>query len=80
MEPKIGLDDVENKRISPVSGLELRPLGHPTRSQSLYRLLFILFPTVLGAGVAKKYRLDGRSSIRGKVEKFFNSPQRQDRL
>jgi hypothetical protein len=34
------LDDVENRKISPLKGLELRPLCRPARSQSLYRLRY----------------------------------------
>jgi hypothetical protein len=36
--PRTGLDDVEKRRFLPPPGLELRPLGRPARSQSLYRL------------------------------------------
>jgi hypothetical protein len=35
--PRTGLDDVKRKILS-LPGLELRPLGRPARSQSLYRL------------------------------------------
>jgi hypothetical protein len=38
--PRAGLDDVENRKLLILPGLELRPLGRPTRSQSLYRLRF----------------------------------------
>jgi hypothetical protein len=38
--PKTGLDDVERKKILPLSVLELRPLGRPARTQSLYRLRY----------------------------------------
>jgi hypothetical protein len=34
------LDDVEKRKIPTLSGLELRPLGCPARSQSLYRLSY----------------------------------------
>jgi hypothetical protein len=37
---RTGLDDVERRKILPLSGLELLPLGHPACSQSLYRLLY----------------------------------------
>jgi hypothetical protein len=37
--PRAGLDDVEKKKFLTLPGLELRPLGRPTRSQSLSRLL-----------------------------------------
>jgi hypothetical protein len=36
--PRAGLDDVEKRKFLYLPGLELRPLGRPLRSQSLYRL------------------------------------------
>jgi hypothetical protein len=36
----IGLDYVEKRKISPLPGLELQPVGRPARSQSLYRLRY----------------------------------------
>jgi hypothetical protein len=38
--PRTGLDDVEKRKISPLPGLEIRPLGSPAHSQSLYRLRY----------------------------------------
>jgi hypothetical protein len=38
--PRAGLDDMENRKFLPTQGLELRPLGRPARSQSLYRLRY----------------------------------------
>jgi hypothetical protein len=38
MGPRTGLDDVERRNILPLPGLELRPLGRPACSQSLYQL------------------------------------------
>jgi hypothetical protein len=38
--PRAGLDDMEKGKYLPLPGLELRPLGHPARSQSLYRLRY----------------------------------------
>jgi hypothetical protein len=38
--PRAGLDDVEKRKFLTLSGLELRPFGRPTRSQSLYRLRY----------------------------------------
>jgi hypothetical protein len=35
---RVGLDDVERRKFLILPGLELRPLGRPARSQSLYRL------------------------------------------
>jgi hypothetical protein len=41
--PKAGLDDMEERKFLPILGLELRPLGRPARSQSLYRLRYLGF-------------------------------------
>jgi hypothetical protein len=38
VNPKAGLDNLEKRKFLTLSGLELRPLGHPARSQVLYRL------------------------------------------
>jgi hypothetical protein len=39
--PRAGLDDVEKRKFLNVLGVDLRPLGHPARSQSLlYRLRY----------------------------------------
>jgi hypothetical protein len=38
--PRAGVDDVEKKKLLTLPGLELRNLGHPARSQSLYRLRY----------------------------------------
>jgi hypothetical protein len=35
--PTASLDDVEKRKFLTLQGLELRPLGRPARSQSLYR-------------------------------------------
>jgi hypothetical protein len=35
---RVGLDNVEGRKLLQLPGLELRPLGRPARSQSLYRL------------------------------------------
>jgi hypothetical protein len=37
MGPRASVDDVEKEKILTLPGLELQPLGHPARSQSLYR-------------------------------------------
>jgi hypothetical protein len=36
--PRTGLDDVEKRKFLTLPGLDLRTLGRPARSQSLYRL------------------------------------------
>ena len=38
--PRVGLDDVEKRKFLTIPGLELRPLGRPACSQSLYRLRY----------------------------------------
>jgi hypothetical protein len=39
--PRVGLDDVENRKFFILTGLQLRSLGHQTRSQSLYLLSYL---------------------------------------
>jgi hypothetical protein len=46
--PRTGLDDVERRKISPVTGLELRSLGLPARGQSIYRLHYLGPSALLG--------------------------------
>jgi hypothetical protein len=36
--PRAGLDDVDKRKFLTLPGLELRPLGRPARSQSVYLL------------------------------------------
>jgi hypothetical protein len=38
--PRTGLDDMEKRKVLTLPGLELRTLGRPGRSQSLYRLSY----------------------------------------
>jgi hypothetical protein len=38
--PRTGMDNVEMRKFSTLPGHELRPLGLPARSQSLYRLSY----------------------------------------
>jgi hypothetical protein len=40
VDPRAGLDDVEKRKFLNLPGLELRPLGRPALSQSLYRLSY----------------------------------------
>jgi hypothetical protein len=37
--PRAGVDDVDKRKFLSLPGLELRPLGRPACSQSLYRLV-----------------------------------------
>jgi hypothetical protein len=40
LDLRVGLHHVEKRKILILPGLELRPLGHPARSQGLYRLRY----------------------------------------
>jgi hypothetical protein len=40
VDPRAGLDDMEKRKFLTLPGLEFRILGHPARSQSLYRLSY----------------------------------------
>jgi hypothetical protein len=40
VDHRAGLDDVEKRKFLTLPGLELRPVGRPARSQSLYRLRY----------------------------------------
>jgi hypothetical protein len=59
--PRTGLDDVERRKFLPLPGLELRPRGSPSSSQSLYRLSYS-GPTV---GSLYKYITSGCMSLNG---------------
>jgi hypothetical protein len=41
VRPRARLDDVEKRKFLTLPGLELRPIGCPARSQSLYRFFSI---------------------------------------
>jgi hypothetical protein len=40
--PRTGLDNIKNRNILTLPGLGLQPLGHSSRSQSLYRLRSVI--------------------------------------
>jgi hypothetical protein len=40
VDPRAGLDNMEKSKFLPSPGLELRTLGRPARSKSLYRLRY----------------------------------------
>jgi hypothetical protein len=40
VDPRAGLDEVEKRKFLTILGLELRHLGRPARSQSLYRMRY----------------------------------------
>jgi hypothetical protein len=40
VDSRAGLDDVEKRKFLTLPGIEIRPLGRPGRSQSLYQLRY----------------------------------------
>jgi hypothetical protein len=46
VDPRAGLDNVEKRIFLILPGLELRSLGRPARSQSLYRLSYLGFSNI----------------------------------
>jgi hypothetical protein len=46
IDPRAGLDNVEKRKFLTLSGLKLRLLSHPARSQSLYRLCYLSSNTI----------------------------------
>jgi hypothetical protein len=54
MDPRDGLNNLEKRIFLTLLGLELQPLGHPARSQSLYRLRYL--SSYLFSGILKKTR------------------------
>jgi hypothetical protein len=46
----VGLENVEKRTLLTLPGLELRPLGRPVCSQSLYRLPYPGFLVSMGGG------------------------------
>jgi hypothetical protein len=70
--PKAGLDDVEKRKFLIVPGFELRPLGRPARSQSLYRLRY---PGSLLEDSSKKNRTIGNlNKMCGTVYEYIKKP------
>jgi hypothetical protein len=65
--PRTVLDYVEKEKISPLPGLELRPLGRPARSQSLYRLRY---PSSSLGNQIKKYEVGANIPRWKEVGKF----------
>jgi hypothetical protein len=47
VDPRSGLDDVEKRKFLTLPGLEIRPLGRPASSQSLYRMRYPGFVKML---------------------------------
>jgi hypothetical protein len=60
VDPRAGLEDVEKRKFLTLSGLELRPLGRPTRSQLLIPTALYL---ILKAQVAFTISVKGNSRV-----------------
>jgi hypothetical protein len=60
VKPRADLDNVEKRKFWTLPGLELRPLGRPVRSQSLYRLRYPgLYPKAVFPEIIFSYSDDG---------------------
>jgi hypothetical protein len=64
VDPRVGLEEAERRKILPLPGLELRPIGRPARTQSLYRLRYPLSEG-LKHGVDAQWVIDGRGAKTG---------------
>jgi hypothetical protein len=51
VDPRAALNDVEKRRFMTLPGLEVRSLGRPARSQSLYRLRYAGSSEWFGVGI-----------------------------
>jgi hypothetical protein len=74
MSPRAGLDDVEKRKISPPPGLELRPLGRPTLSHSLYRLSYPGSQKTVNPAYSYIYRYCTSNSLVSGVVKITHGP------
>jgi hypothetical protein len=77
VSPRDGLDTVERRKFLTLPGLELRPLGRPTRSQSLYRLRYhpdIDYSTHLSVFLVRKEqkRMRRNNERRNKAKQIDN--------
>jgi hypothetical protein len=45
--PRTSMDDVGKGKFLTLSGLELRPLGHPACSQSLYKIIIVIIVIII---------------------------------
>jgi uncharacterized membrane protein YkvI len=71
MGPRAGVDNLEKRKFFTLPGLELRLLGRPARSQSLYRLRYpgsmviILVIVVISSSFCLKVKLQNLTPWRG---------------
>jgi hypothetical protein len=72
--PRTGLDAVEKRTISPLPWLELRPLGRPALSKSLYRLDYRGFLSASGLNQIHWVFLRERSDVKSRT--MHNSIER----
>jgi hypothetical protein len=76
MGPRTGLDDVEKRKFLTLPGLELRSLGLPARSQSLYRLRYPGFRVKRDKKYYRRRKRDGKKRNKGKFLIYFISNQK----
>jgi hypothetical protein len=61
--PGASLDEMEKRKFLTLPGLKLEPLGHPSRSQSLYRLSYPKVQGTKGFKLLKHDQLCGKSIL-----------------
>jgi hypothetical protein len=66
VDPRAGLDDVKKRKFLTLPGVELRPLGCPARSQSLYGLRYHGSPTYIYIYILYICVYDDRWNVRNK--------------
>jgi hypothetical protein len=62
VDPSVGLGDMEKRKFLTLLGIELRHLGRPGRSQSLYRLCYIVLCLRRGDAISSIRRVHFVSS------------------
>jgi hypothetical protein len=70
--PRGGLNDVEKKKFLTLPGIELRPLGRPALSLSLYRLRVLYFRNSNQRGMPKRSTRDPNASTETIKSNEFN--------
>jgi hypothetical protein len=73
--PRASLEDMEKRKFLTIQGLELRPLGLPAHSQSLYvevliSLWLFLFTNLLFATQTIEFFLDGLKKLEQRNHNF----------
>jgi hypothetical protein len=74
MDPRAALDNVEKRKFLTLPGLQLRPLGSPSLSQSLYRLRYSCIYLI---GTKYTITVNAREPVAGILEREINSSEQR---